>query len=202
MYNPEGKKFAAGSFDGSINIYCALTNRLLKKMSVEGATRGSIVSLRWSPKLSKDHRDPSILTAVQSDGYIQHFNAHRNEVVAAISDQLNTGNNLTCSDYVSDGLTFAVGGKNRKVYLYDMETQKQTAEIYKNGLSKIQTHSNRMLSLKAHPEDNNLLISSGWDSTIKIYDIRGKAPVASIVTGIMCGDALDIFGDMVVAGSY
>ena len=82
------------------------------------------------------------------------------------------GNNLVCSDYVKGCDTFAVAGRDRKVYLYDTQTNKLQAEIFKNGLSKIQTHNNRVFSLKAHPDDPNILVSSGWDSTVKIYDIR------------------------------
>jgi WD40 repeat protein len=112
------------------------------------------------------------------------------------------GNSLICSDYLAGGHTFAVAGKDRKVYLYDADTNKLQAEIYKNGFSKIQTHNNRVFSLKGHSEDANILVSSGWDSQIKIYDIRQATPVASIGVGKMAGDSLDIYDDMIVAGCY
>ena len=88
------------------------------------------------------------------------------------------------------------------MYLYDSDTNKLQAEIFKNGLSKIQTHNNRVFSLKGHPEDPNILVSSGWDSQVKIYDIRQASPVVSIGVGKMAGDSLDIYDDMVVAGCY
>ena len=66
----------------------------------------------------------------------------------------------------------------------------------------MQEHNNRIFSIKAHPDDANILVSSGWDGIVKIYDIRIQKPVASIVTSRMSGDALDIYDDMIFAGSY
>ena len=45
-------------------------------------------------------------------------------------------------------------------------------------------------------------MTAGWDRSIKIYDIRDKAPIASIGGSCVSGDALDIFDDMVICGSY
>lgn len=67
---------------------------------------------------------------------------------------------------------------------------------------KIPGHQNRIFSLKCHPNDNNILVTAGWDRSIKIYDIRDKAPIASIGGSAVSGDSLDIFDDMVVVGSY
>ena len=63
-FHPDGKKFAAGSFDGSINIYCAMSYRLLKKIEVPGQKPHCMVSLRWAPRQSPYPNNPAILTAI------------------------------------------------------------------------------------------------------------------------------------------
>lgn len=67
---------------------------------------------------------------------------------------------------------------------------------------KVSGHINRVYAIKGHPEDKNILVSSGWDGMLKIYDIRDKNPVASMGGSLVSGDSLDIFEDMIVAGSY
>lgn len=37
-------------------------------------------------------------------------------------------------------------------------------------------HSNRVFSVKFDKDDENLLVSGGWDNTIQIWDLRGRRP--------------------------
>lgn len=92
-------------------------------------------------------------------------------------------------------------GENRNVYVYDEKTYQLKAKM-RDRHYKIPGHQNRIFSLKCHPDDANILVTAGWDRSIKIYDIRDKGPVASIGGSLCTGDGLDIFDDMVVCGSY
>jgi COMPASS component SWD3 len=55
-------------------------------------------------------------------------------------------------------------------------------------------HSNRVFSIKFNPDDENILLSGGWDNTVQIWDIRAGASVRSIFGPHICGDAMDIYG--------
>lgn len=46
------------------------------------------------------------------------------------------------------------------------------------------------------------MVTAGWDRAIKIYDIRDKAPVASIGGSEVTADSLDIFEDMILVGNH
>ena len=46
-----------------------------------------------------------------------------------------------------------------------------------------------------------MLVTAGWDRSIKVYDIRQKVPVGSMYGPAVQGDSLDIFGDQIVTGS-
>ena len=45
------------------------------------------------------------------------------------------------------------------------------------------------------------MASTGWDGSLKIYDLRDSAPVASIGGPDCSGDSIDLFDDMIVTGS-
>lgn len=77
-------------------------------------------------------------------------------------------------------------------------------------------HSNRIFALKFSSEDDNVLLSAGWDNTVlvtlqpgapalttpQIWDMRADTPVRSIFGPHVCGDAIDMSGNVVLTGSY
>jgi WD40 repeat protein len=70
------------------------------------------------------------------------------------------------------------------------------------SVTKSAGHSNRIFAAKFVPSDENLIISGGWDNTVQVWDIRLGAAVRSIYGAHICGDALDIFGNEVLTGSW
>jgi hypothetical protein len=45
------------------------------------------------------------------------------------------------------------------------------------------------------------VLSSGWDNTLKIYDVEKGYPIASIGGSECSGDSIDVYGDMILTGS-
>jgi WD40 repeat protein len=66
----------------------------------------------------------------------------------------------------------------------------------------IPIHSNRVFASKFDREDDNMLISGGWDNNIKIWDLREGGPVRNIFGAYVCGDALDIHEGYILSGSW
>lgn len=83
-------------------------------------------------------------------------------------------------DYAHTGTTFATGGKDNTVRVYDEETKVVKTEL--RGI-KWQTHghSNRIQAVKFMPDDANIIASGGWDQNVhvissrSIFGILGKA---------------------------
>lgn len=48
----------------------------------------------------------------------------------------------------------------------------------------------------------NLLLSGGWDSKIRVWDIRSQEPALSFYGPHISGDSLDEKGGLVLTGSY
>lgn len=117
-----------------------------------------------------------------------------------ITEHQERDHNLLACDYTRDGKKLAVAGCDRNIYVYDQQTRELAATMHSRGI-QISGHQNRVFVIKPHPNDANVLITGSWDGSIKIYDIRDKAPVGSIAGPLICGDSLDMYDDMIVTGS-
>jgi COMPASS component SWD3 len=110
-----------------------------------------------------------------------------------IYDELNQ---LFTVDYKPDGTMFATGGSDCIVRVYDEQTRKLKVVLGEPG------HNNRVFAVKFDKDDENLLISGGWDNNIKVWDIRQPSPIRSIYGPYICGDALDIHDGCILTGSW
>jgi len=70
-------------------------------------------------------------------------------------------------------------------------TRKLVRELngYATGLPG---HSSRVFTVKFDKDNENIMISGGWDKTVQIWDLREGGPVRSLLGPLICGDALDI----------
>ena len=80
-----------------------------------------------------------------------------------------TNNKINCISYSKDGLQFATGGSDVTLRIYDTTTSKPTLSLRSTEEQVVQVaHSNRIFCVKFHPIDPNLLVSGGWDNTVKV----------------------------------
>ena len=63
-------------------------------------------------------------------------------------------------------------------------------------------HSNRVFSLKFDPDNDNVIVTGGWDNTVQIWDARAGHAVRSFYGPHVCGDSVDVFDGMVLTGSW
>ncbi len=82
---------------------------------------------------------------------------------------------LYCLDYNQKGDTFAAGGKDPAITVYD-EPTKSIKLTLREGSRERAGHWNRVFSLCFDDEDPNLLASGGWDKILNVWDLRtGRA---------------------------
>ena len=108
-------------------------------------------------------------------------------------------------DYRPDGGAFAASGKDPAIKLIDENTRNVVSRMKGNagyGVSSAAGHSNRVFSVKWHPDDPNVVLSAGWDNTIQIWDVRQEHAARSIYGPHVCGDALDYSNGMILSGSW
>ena len=137
-----------------------------------------------------------MLVGVTADCTIQYIHAPSQKVVDVI--QCDENNPLICMDFAATGETFSCAGYDGKVRLYDESTRKEIMTV--QYTDKFVGHINRIHSLRHHPTQLNLVLTGGWDCAVVVHDIRVGHPVANTHGPYMCGDSLDVRGDLIIAG--
>eukprot|EP00357_Protocruzia_adherens_P028148 CAMPEP_0114986746 /NCGR_PEP_ID=MMETSP0216-20121206/8599_1 /TAXON_ID=223996 /ORGANISM="Protocruzia adherens, Strain Boccale" /LENGTH=355 /DNA_ID=CAMNT_0002349219 /DNA_START=37 /DNA_END=1104 /DNA_ORIENTATION=+ len=199
-FDNEDKLLAAGCGDGSIKIYNAYlgkTTHVLLHNHYSSETRMPCTGIMWRPP-GASAKTKNVLIASYSDGSLCHWHATSGKCLHTIHEETNQ---IYCVDYARDGQSFATAGKDRTVRVYDEATKQVKAEMTR-GNANNPGHSNRIFSVKFHPQDSNVVFSGGWDDTIQIFDVREEGPVRSFFGPHMCGDSMDIFEDTVLCGSW
>lgn len=140
----------------------------------------------------------NVLISVNANGSLQHWHTTSGKLLHTIYDELNQ---LLCADFKPDGTKFVTAGADMIVRVYDEQTRKLECEL-SGTTSGGPGHSSRVFACKFDKEDENMLISGGWDNTVQIWDLRTGGPVRNIYGPFVCGDALDINEGYILTGSW
>ncbi|CAK9024904.1 WD repeat-containing protein 5, partial [Durusdinium trenchii] len=207
-FSPDDQYLATSFANGAIHVYSADTGRqefLLNGSppSLElSATPLPTTQLRWRPHGAAS-KTQSVLVSVNAefDGQIMQWHIKSGKCLHSITEK---GNQIFCLDYFSDGSQFATAGKDRLLRVYDEATKRQLMTLQGGDMKETAGHSNRIFSLKYHPEDPNIILSGGWDNTVQVWDTRKGISVKSLWNAYICGDAVDISSDgrQILTGSW
>lgn len=189
-YDKSDAYLAGGFSSGNIILYESATGQPLKNMYL---SEYPIASIRW--KLSGQK---PILVSVHSDGKVSQWYALGGKMLYSFEEK---DNFIMCIDYDHYGNTFATGGSDNTVRIYDDDTKTLVSSLSSN-LDYI-SHSNRIFSVCFGKNEYyyNFLTSGGWDNTIKFYDVRARKIVNSIFGPHIVGDSIDIKGHYLLTGS-
>eukprot|EP00927_Polykrikos_kofoidii_P002643 TRINITY_DN11061_c0_g2_i1.p1 TRINITY_DN11061_c0_g2~~TRINITY_DN11061_c0_g2_i1.p1 ORF type:complete len:363 (+),score=67.92 TRINITY_DN11061_c0_g2_i1:146-1234(+) len=207
-FSPDEQYLAASFSNGAIHIYNAENGKqefILNDPA--GKTEGVTVplpttQLRWRPH-SAQSKTKSVLISVnaEEDGQILHWHIKSGKCLHTITER---DNQLFCLDYFNDGSQFATAGRDRLVRVYDEATKRLVQALQGGDQKTTAGHSNRVFSLKYHPQHPHILLSGGWDNTVQMWDTRKGHSVASIWNCYLCGDAVDFSadGETILTGSW
>ena len=137
------------------------------------------------------------LLSVTCDGIVNHWDCSKGVLQHCMPVP---NQSFLAADFACDGLRFVVAGSDSNVYLYDEASRELISTMNSNGV-KIPGHVSRIFCTKFLPDDRNLLLTGGWDRTVKLYDTRVGRPVAQMGGPQICGDCIDINGDEVLCAS-
>ncbi len=135
-----------------------------------------------------------------ADGNICYWNPLTQKLAGIIKPE-KKGSDLLCMDYSPDAMHLAAAGKRRSIRIYDDEKRSLFCKLRHKGQLAKPGHSNRIFSLK-FDENGKQLISGSWDMTVKVWDISSGTVARSFFGPEIAGDSVDVYGDMLLAGSH
>mmetsp|Transcript_14159 Transcript_14159/g.23555 ORF Transcript_14159/g.23555 Transcript_14159/m.23555 type:complete len:359 (-) Transcript_14159:350-1426(-) len=201
-FSPDGKFVAAGCGDGAIRIFNAATGGMAYNLQGGSNVALPTTSIRFRPP-HDEAKTKNILLAANATGAIQHWHMTSGKCIHSMEEP--DQNQVYAMDYNWEGTKFVTAGKDKCVRLYD-EATKTCVTTLEGGVGFHYTsapgHSNRIFSVKIVPQDENLILSGGWDNTLQIWDVRKGGAVRSIFGPHLCGDALDLHANTIVTGSW
>jgi COMPASS component SWD3 len=186
-WSRDGKMLATGVGDGSVRVFNS-SGKLsyFFRVPVQGKLPTTCVKFRHS---SAHAKTKNVLLVANSDGSLSHWHVSSQTCLFSLQEEDNQLYGVDCS---GDGLSFATCGMQPCVRVYDEATKVMTTELSIGKGKNVPGHSSRVYSVKFHPQDDNVLVSGGWDNTIQIWDVRAQHAVRSIYGPHICGDALSI----------
>lgn len=192
-FDPRDVYVAAGGYDGRVRVYSALSGQLHNELlhvarQTEYERIPMVTSIRWR---GSGH----ILMSTHTDGKINYWRPATGRLVHQLTEEAD----IYALDVAEDG-NFATGSSDFHVRLYDGLRHSLIGVMEPHG-HQAPGHSSRVFSLK-FTSDSRVLLSGGWDSTVHIWDVRMRRSVGALLGAYMCGDALDVKEDVVVAGSW
>lgn len=112
------------------------------------------------------------MLSISTDGNIIYWHSSSGKILHRIEEPKKV---LLALDYSADGKSFAVGGDDKMLKIYDENMKVLTAKFLPGTESKL-GHENRIYSISFNKNINfeNAVISGGWDRSILLYDLRAS----------------------------
>jgi WD40 repeat protein len=190
----DGSLLAAGLSTGEVTLRSVATGRVSYSL-MHSPGSFPVPAIRFLPHVAR-----SFLT-VSTDGVIREWGGQPPEITWTHREE---ANELYALDCHASGSHFATGGVDTNVRVYDW-AKKAVVSVFtrrKFDQTTDKGHSDRVYAVKFHPSDPSLLFSGGWDNTVQMWDIRSQTSVGCFPGPHICGDALDVRGHFVLAGSW
>ncbi|KAK0178423.1 hypothetical protein PV328_002372 [Microctonus aethiopoides] len=117
-------------------------------------------------------------------------------------------NEVNAIDVSVKGNYIASGGKDAALRLYDAESAK-LIHVYKRNDAEFiddkigRYHRMRIFAVKFHQSYPDLMITGGWDDTVRVWDRRVGTGSTLVIKGPhICGDAIDVKETQIITGSW
>ena len=188
-FNADATLLACGYSNGHVNIFNLVEKKDPIKFKVSDFP---VTSIKWNEKKKV------VIIVGSADGTVSHWHVHSGKKLHSIQEEKNA---INCVDYSFDYKNFITAGNDITVRLYDEDMKTEIATM-KPYLFNQPGHSGRIFCVKYFPNDTSTIYSGGWDKTIQFYDTRTCKVANSIYGPEICGDSLDLNGNVLASGAW
>jgi len=191
-FSRDQKQVAIGCFNGDVYVRAVSTSRIMYRIRAT-PIESPISSLVWHPT------SKNTVICSSSDGHIYGYHIESGQLLWDIAEEGNHINSLNISPKGSELVTV---GTDCSVRVYNTFTKQNIATLNSKNFiqGQVTGHQNRVFATAFI--DDNTIASSGWDDSILIWDIRQSKIVRMISGPHICGEALEVIDDKLVAGSF
>ena len=192
-FNRDGTLFAYGCDDGVVQAFHVDTGHRagVAFAPSPNVPKGVCTALRFLPAGD----NANVCVVATSAGVIQHHHLTSGKTLGSPIVEANNG--VFALDVRADGATFATAGRDGGVRVYDERTGRCATRL-DGGTdagedASFSGHADRVFGLRYLASNADVLVSGGWDNTLRVWDAR-VADGRSVLTlrgPQVCGDALD-----------
>mmetsp|Transcript_31918 Transcript_31918/g.5781 ORF Transcript_31918/g.5781 Transcript_31918/m.5781 type:complete len:159 (-) Transcript_31918:37-513(-) len=154
-----------------------------------------VTGVKWRPNI-QESKTKNVLVATTADGGIIHWHSTSGRI---LHTEVLEDNQCLCLDFSKSGRQLAVGCSNMTIKVFDESTKQILTELLP-GMGDRLGHANRIFAVKWVGEDR--LLSAGWDNNIILWDVRTGNSIRGNYGPHICGDGIDIRGNMILTSSY
>ncbi|XP_011687327.1 PREDICTED: WD repeat-containing protein 38-like isoform X2 [Wasmannia auropunctata] len=198
-FSKTGDLIATGFGNGGIQLRNGETGDLEGTFKSGLESSVPIMCCRFNPIRSE------IFYASSACGIIFMCNTHTKDFSRFV---LESKNEVNAIDVSVTGDYLVSGGKDAAVRLYNLQTTKLilTYKRKEEVLTESKAgnfHRMKIFAARFHKEYPDLIITGGWDDTVRIWDIRVPTGSVRIIKGPhICGDAIDMHETHILTGSW
>jgi len=173
--------------DGTVSLRSLATGRVSYTL-VHSPEGFAVTAFRFNPRF------PRNFVTVSADGVVKMWAKKSPEAAWTGREDANA------LDIGSSGATMTTGGTDACIQMCHVPVRRLARRRF--DMDGATGHTDRVYCVRFHPDRRGLLVSGGWDNTIQVWDARAGAGVACLFGPHVCGDAVDVRGDFVLAGSW
>lgn len=197
-FSLDGLFLAAAGASGEIKVYDVKTGSATLLNNPATHEHDAITSIRWRP--SRSFSPPLALASTSSKGVLTFYDVVRNRILGSHFEE---GSGIMTCDWTSDCSRICTGGSSGEVKVYGVDVMEPIMACTASEFHGILGHSSRVLSLKCHPTNPDILFTAGLDTRVITWDLRTARPERVFSGPQMVGDAMDLSsdGDTILTGS-
>ena len=201
-FSSDNKLLCCGCSDGQVRQFYVdrqfkPNSALLNSAMTEGRDmKAPVISMEFRPE-TQTSAMINVLATVCVDGNVVlwHLGMTKKLCSLRIDDEILAGS------FSPSGDVFAVGGRDSAVHLLDASKLAVVGQLTAGDAPDgAPINSGRIQSMRFY--DENTIVTCGWGHTLRMWDRRTSRCVASIYGPYVCGDGIDISGNLCAVASY
>lgn len=166
-FNLDSSLAAISFADGSLQIISTMLGDKLYEIKDEQMIF-PVTCVAWKPTRSEKQEHQKVLGA-SLNGEILRWTSKNSNTVEHL--RLDDNHRYHAIDYAQDGRRFCIAGAQPTLEIWDEE---RMTKLQTFGDKIAPAHTNKVFTCRFLEQNPNMMLSGGWDSQVKFWDVRAS----------------------------